>query len=129
MALGRGRAGALPGCPRCDLAAVLEAELGEDVLDVVLGGALSDVEEVGDLPVGEAAGDQLGDLAFAPGQAAGLAALGASLQAAGQAVGVRSQDRHAEPGRAAGSIAGEDERFCVILPPAAPGQGLRELIA
>jgi hypothetical protein len=71
------------GCPRCDLAAVLEAELGEDVLDVVLCGAFRDVEEVGDLAVGEAAGDQLGDLAFASGQAAGLAARSASLEAVG----------------------------------------------
>ena len=46
----------------------MQAELGQDVLDVVLGGALGYVEGGGDLPVGEAAGDEARDFAFAAGQ-------------------------------------------------------------
>ena len=54
--------------PRADLAARGEPQLGEDVLDVVLGGALGDEQPLGDLPVGEALGHQCGDLRLARAQ-------------------------------------------------------------
>jgi hypothetical protein len=47
---------------------VAEAEFEEDSGDVGLDRGFADVELVGDLGVGEAAGDQAQDLAFAVGQ-------------------------------------------------------------
>ena len=44
--------------PRGDLASGGEPQLGEDVLHVVLGGAFGDDQPLGDLPVGQALGDQ-----------------------------------------------------------------------
>src|SRR5215472_3249204 len=82
------------GGPGGDLAAVVEAELGEDVLDVVFRGAFGDVEQVGDLAVGEAAADQFGDFALAPGEAAGPGAAGP--QGLGKVPGIGSQAPHAE---------------------------------
>ena len=60
--------------PRRDLAAVAEPELGEDVLDVVAHRAVRQHQLVGDLAVGAAQRDQLGDLAFAGGEGSGAAA-------------------------------------------------------
>src|SRR5690349_23895553 len=54
--------------PRRDLAAGAEAELGQDVLDVVLGGAFGDHEPLRDLAVGQAVGDEAGDLVLAAAQ-------------------------------------------------------------
>src|SRR5262245_54292682 len=51
--------------PHRDLAAVPEAELREDVLHVVLGGAVRDVSSLGDLQVGKAFRHERGDLALA----------------------------------------------------------------
>jgi len=51
--------------PDGDLAAVGEAELGQDVLDVVLRGAFGDVQGRGDLPVGQSLPDQPGDFPLA----------------------------------------------------------------
>src|SRR5688572_13200711 len=56
------------GDPGGDLGAGGEAELGEDVLDVVLGCAFGDVGFGGDLAVGEASGDEPGDLVLAAAQ-------------------------------------------------------------
>jgi hypothetical protein len=97
----------------------LEAELGKDVLDMVLRGAFRDVQQAGDLPVGEAARDQLGDLALAPGKAAWPAAVGIAAQAVGQSLRVGAQDLHAEPGRAACGVVCQDERFRTVFSPAA----------
>src|SRR5215469_15867511 len=108
------------GGPGGDLAAVAEAELGEDVLDMVFRGSFGDVEQVGDLAVGEAASDQLGDFALAPREAAGPGVAGP--QGLVQVPGIGSQAPHAKPGRAADSIVCQDERFGTVLPPAAPGQ-------
>lgn len=44
--------------PRGDLAPGGESQLGQDVLDVVLSGAFGDEQPLGDLPVGEALGNQ-----------------------------------------------------------------------
>lgn len=54
-----------------DLAAVGEAQLVQDVLDVVGGGAFGQVEPLRDGAVRQAVGDELGDLPFAPGEASG----------------------------------------------------------
>src|SRR5215475_14907192 len=54
--------------PRGDLAAIDEAELREDVLYVVLRGALGDVQFCGDLTVGHAARHAGSDLPLARGQ-------------------------------------------------------------
>src|SRR5690242_17845443 len=51
-----------------DLGAVAAAELGQDVAHVGVDGALGDEQPVGDLAVGQARGDQLGDLVFAVGE-------------------------------------------------------------
>lgn len=61
----RGRRSGLGGFrsgPGSDLAAGLEAQLGQDVLDMVLGGSFGDVQNLGDLAVGEPPGDQPRDL-------------------------------------------------------------------
>src|SRR6478752_8891654 len=47
------------------------ARLGVDVLDVVAGGLARDDQALGDLPVGQAAGQQLEDLDLAAGQVGG----------------------------------------------------------
>lgn len=52
------------GGPGCDLRARAEAQLVADGLDVPLHGALGDEEALGDLPVGRARGDVIGDLRF-----------------------------------------------------------------
>src|SRR5215472_17578735 len=99
--------GAGRGCsggPGGDLAPVAEAELREDVLDVVFRGAFGDVEQVGDLAVGEAASDQFGDFVLAPREAAGPGV--ARPEGLGQVTGMGSQAPHAEPGRAAGGVVG-----------------------
>src|SRR2546423_5172133 len=54
--------------PGGDLGAAGEAELDEDVLDVALHGSLGEHQAGGDLLVGQALGDQPGDLALAAGQ-------------------------------------------------------------
>src|SRR5690349_24608592 len=54
--------------PRRDLAAGAEAELGQDVLDVVLRGAFGDDESPRDLAVRHALGDQRRDLVFTAAQ-------------------------------------------------------------
>lgn len=54
--------------PGSDLGAGGEAELGEDVLDVGLGGAGRDHEGLGNLLVTEALVDQFRDLALSTGQ-------------------------------------------------------------
>ena len=59
------------GVPCGYLGAGVQAEFGQDVLDVVFGGALGYVEGGADLPVGEPAGHEPGDLALAAGQRPG----------------------------------------------------------
>ena len=54
--------------PGRDLCPGGEAEFGQDVLHVALRGAWRDHQAVGDGPVGQAFGDQVGDLAFPFGQ-------------------------------------------------------------
>src|SRR6266568_7166618 len=54
--------------PGGDLGAGAEPELGEDVLDVVLGGPLGEEQGPGDLPVGQAPGDQHRHLPLPPRQ-------------------------------------------------------------
>lgn len=54
--------------PDRDLRTVREAELREDVLDMRGGRTLGDHQPLRDLPVGQARGDQPGDLAFPAGQ-------------------------------------------------------------
>ena len=71
MALARGDQAALVGGHH-DLGAVAEVELGEDPADVGLDRLLRQHQRVGDLAVGQAAGDQLGDLQLARGQAGEL---------------------------------------------------------
>ena len=66
-----GRATASGGVPCGYLGAGVQAEFGQDVLDVVFGGALGYVEGGADLPVGEPAGHETGDLALAAGQRPG----------------------------------------------------------
>jgi hypothetical protein len=56
----------LPGGePEGDPGARVEAQLIEDVLDVVLGGAFGDVQPAGDLTVAQPVRDQAGDLFLA----------------------------------------------------------------
>ena len=54
--------------PPRELAARVQAELDQDVADVVLGGPDGDVQPVRDVPVGEPVGDQRGDLPLPIGQ-------------------------------------------------------------
>src|SRR5262245_7418218 len=63
-----GYSGSRVGDPDSDLAAVGEAELGEDVLHVVLRGALGQMQLGGDLPVGQTARHRDGDLVLARSQ-------------------------------------------------------------
>lgn len=58
----------LVGDPGGDPGAGLEAELGHHVLEVLADGLLGNGELGRDLPIGESARDQAGDLGFAPGQ-------------------------------------------------------------
>jgi hypothetical protein len=51
--------------PGGDLAAVAEPELGQDVLDVVLGRPLGDVQSLANLLVGQSSPDQPGHLELA----------------------------------------------------------------
>ena len=53
------------GGPRGDLRARVEAELGEDALDVRINGALGDDQLFGNLAVGATLGNTHRDLAFA----------------------------------------------------------------
>src|SRR6266581_3681194 len=64
----RGGRQALGDGPRGDLRASAEPELGQDVLDVVLGGPLGQEQDPGDLPVGQAPGDQHRHLPLPPRQ-------------------------------------------------------------
>lgn len=63
-------------CEGVEGGAVVDAELGEDVLDVVVDGALGDVQPGGDLPVGQARTHEAGDLLLSPGQESERRALG-----------------------------------------------------
>src|SRR5262249_33602212 len=74
----------LGGGPGGDLGAGGEAELGEDAFDVALGGAQGDDQFGGDLPVAQALGDQLGDLAFPGGQHAWGASRGGRMARGGR---------------------------------------------
>src|SRR5262245_24296505 len=56
-----------PTGPGRDLGAAREGELGEDVGDVTVDGSLRDDEPSADLAVGLTTGDEVGDLALAPG--------------------------------------------------------------
>src|SRR5215813_15381850 len=72
MARREGRTTCMSTCvgsgPAGDLGAGGEAEFGEDVFDVALGGPWGDDQFGGDLLVTQALGDQGGDLAFPGGQ-------------------------------------------------------------
>lgn len=59
-----------------DLSAGVEPEFGEGMFDVALRGALGDYEVCCDLPVGEALGNQVGDLTLTFGQNSSGAASG-----------------------------------------------------
>jgi len=56
------------GRPGRDLGPVAQAELGQDVLDVVLGRPLGHEQFLGDLPVRETARHELRDLLFPAAQ-------------------------------------------------------------
>jgi hypothetical protein len=60
----------LPGRVGGRLGPVAQAELGQQVSDVVLDGLAGDVQPLGDLGVGQPGPDQLQDLGLAPGQGA-----------------------------------------------------------
>lgn len=92
---------------------------------MVLRGALGDHEAFGDLPVGEALGDQLGDLSLARAQRykvrappevgderAGALGVGRHAERAGQAVGLSGGGRSTV--RVAGSVAGGERRRQVV---------------
>ena len=63
-----------------ELTAGADAELGEDLAQVVLGGMRADEQPGADLGVGQAVPGQLGDLQFLGGQL--LAGLGGGLRGA-----------------------------------------------
>ena len=63
-------AGFVPGGVRGGLGPAAQAELGEDVADVVLDGLAADVEALGDLGVGQAVAEQVEHLGLALGQQA-----------------------------------------------------------
>ena len=69
--------------PGGDLAPGGEAELGEDVLDVVLRGAFGEHQPLGDLPVRQAFGDQRGHLGLARAQAVRRSRRSAARQCGG----------------------------------------------
>jgi hypothetical protein len=115
-----------PRAPRGDLASPGEVQLGEDVLDVVLRGAFGDHEPFGDLPVGEALCDQLGDLSLARAQrrealavtevgdeCAGALDIGRHAERAGQAVGLAGGGGSTVD--VAGSVAGGQSRRQVVV--------------
>src|SRR5438093_162588 len=68
-----------------ELGAGVEVELAEDAVDVGFDGADGEYEAFGDIAVGEAAGDELGDLGLPAGEL--LAARGGAAICAGFDVG------------------------------------------
>src|SRR2546423_11193650 len=79
--------------PGGDLGAAGEAELDEDVLHVALHGSLGEHQAGGDLLVGQALGDQPGDLALAAGQSRLVVELPGGWAGAAQRVGDRLVER------------------------------------
>src|SRR5438105_3225689 len=100
VAVRPGRAGlsrGMPvGVPDGDLRAGVEAEFGEDVLDVAFDGTCGDDQEAGDLPVGQALRDQFGDLVLPTGQSGFVAGRAAVLPDAGRLISERVGDRLVE---------------------------------
>ena len=70
------------GLPGGGFFAAGEAELGEDLGDVVLGGGETDVEALGDLFVGEAFAEEVEDLPFARGEDVGMGRAAAAASGA-----------------------------------------------
>jgi hypothetical protein len=99
--------------------AVGYVELGEDVLEIALGGVLGDVHDVGDLLVGQAFGEFVEDFDFARGE-------GFEFLALGEAIG----DFGGDPFFAGGDGAeGRDELFAGgVFQDVALGAGVEGLV-